>query len=114
LPWKRRNEEVNLKIFRNPDVMWKEEEEYKKQAYEALEKGKDVEELGTSVLYSGGTMISLNVLGTEIWKRCEGKTIDEIVAELVEMFDVEPHVLKKDAEDFINELKEKGFIYYEE
>jgi GeoRSP system PqqD family protein len=94
--------------------MWREEDEYKEQALEGLEKGDDVEEIGTSVLYSGGTMLSLNILGTEIWKRCEGKTIDEIVSELVEIFDVDPEVLKKDAAAFIDDLKEKDYLKYEE
>jgi GeoRSP system PqqD family protein len=102
-----------LKIFRNPDVMWREEEEYKQKALEGLEKGEDTGEIGTSVLYSGGEMLSLNILGTEIWKRCDGKTVDELVAELVEIFEVEPEVLKKDAMLFMDELKEKGYIKYE-
>lgn len=103
-----------MKIFRNPDVMWREEDKFKAQAYEGLEKGNDVENIGTSVLYSGGTMLALNILGTEIWKRCDGKTLDEIVPELTDQFDVDPHILKEDAMEFLSQLKEKGFIYYEE
>lgn len=94
--------------------MWREEDEYKEQVLEGLEKGEDVTETGTSVLYADGTMLSLNILGTEIWKRCDGKTIDEIASELVEIFEVEPEVLKNDALTFLDELKEKGYIKYEE
>ena len=103
-----------MKIYRNPDVMWREEDEYREQALEGLEKGDDVEDVGTSVLYSGGQMLSLNLLGTEIWKLCDGRTMDEIVSSLVESFEVDPEVLKKDAAAFVNELKEKKFIRYEE
>jgi len=103
-----------VKIFKNPDVMWREEDEYKEQACKGLEKGEDVEDVGTSVLYSGNTMLSLNLLGTEVWKLCEGKTIDEIVSELIKSFEVEHDVLKKDVAAFINELKEKDFVRYEE
>lgn len=103
-----------MRIFRNPDVMWREEDEYKKKALEGLDKGEDVEDVGTSVLYSGSSMLSLNILGTEIWKLCHGKTLDEIVSELVESFEVEPEVLKRDTTSFITELKEKGFVRYEE
>jgi GeoRSP system PqqD family protein len=103
-----------LKIYRNPDVMWREEDEYKEQALEGLEKGDDVEDVGTSVLYSGGQMLSLNLLGTEIWKLCDGRTIDEIVSALVESFEVEPEVLRNDVTAFVDELKEKKFIRYEE
>ncbi len=94
--------------------MWREEDEYREQALEGLEKGDDVEDVGTSVLYSGGQMLSLNLLGTEIWKLCDGRTMDEIVSSLVESFEVEPEVLKNDAAAFVDELKEKKFIRYEE
>ena len=40
-----------MKIFRNPDVMWREEEKYKEQVLKGLEKGDDVEYVVTSVLY---------------------------------------------------------------
>jgi len=116
LPWKKRIDRggYELKVFRNPDVMWREEEEYKQKALEELEKGEDAGEIGTSVLYSGGEMLSLNILGTEIWKRCDGRTFDEIVTELVELFDVETKVMKADAKAFMDELKEKGYIKYGE
>jgi pyrroloquinoline quinone biosynthesis protein D len=103
-----------MKIFRNTDVMWREEDKFKAQAYEGLEKGDDVENIGTSVLYSGGTMLALNILGTEIWKKCNGRTPDEIISELTDQFEVEPAILKEDVMKFLSELKEKGFIYYEE
>jgi GeoRSP system PqqD family protein len=73
-----------------------------------------VEDVGTSVLYLGGTVLSLNILGTEIWKLCDGRTVDEIVASLLQSFEVEPDVLDQDVRSFLQELKEKGFIHYEE
>ena len=103
-----------MKIFRNPDVMWREEDELKTQAYEGLEKGTDVENIGTSVLYLGGTMLALNILGTEIWKKCDGSTIDEIISGLTDRFDVEPAILHGDVSKFLSELAEKGFIYHED
>jgi pyrroloquinoline quinone biosynthesis protein D len=103
-----------MRVFRNPDVLWREEDEPKAQAYEELSKGEDVEEIGTSVLFSDGVMLSLNILGTEIWKRCEGWSMDEIIADLVEHFDVEPDVLRADTAAFLAELQQKGFIRYED
>ncbi len=94
--------------------MWREEDEFRKKAYEGLEKGDNVEDVGTSVLYADGQMLSLNLLGTEIWKRSDGKTIEEIVAELSGMFDVDPAVLREDVSSFLDDLKEKEYIYYEE
>jgi pyrroloquinoline quinone biosynthesis protein D len=102
-----------MKVFRNPDILWREEEESKTQAYDGLIKGDDVSEIGTSVLFSDGVMLSLNVLGTEIWKRCDGRSEDEIVSELTSLFDVDSDVLKKDARQFLSQLASKGFIRYE-
>ena len=70
-------------------------------------------EMGTSVLFSGGTMLSLNLLGTEIWKLCDGRSADEIVAELLPQFEVEEDMLRGDVQAFLDELAEKGFITYE-
>lgn len=102
------------RVFRNPKVMWREEDQLKEQAYEGLDKGGDVEDIGTSILYSGNTIVTLNILGSEIWKKCNGTTIEEIVKELTEQFDVDPTVLKDDVMKFLSDLEEKGLIYYEE
>ncbi len=102
------------RVFRNPKVMWREEDQLREQVYEGLEKGEDVENTGTSILYADNTIVTLNILGTEIWKQCSGITIDEIMSVLTGKFDVDPTVLKDDVMKFLSELKEKGLIYYEE
>jgi GeoRSP system PqqD family protein len=99
-----------VKIFRNPDAMWREEDEYKEQAYKGLDTGEDVAEIGTSIVLHSGKMHSLNVLGTEIWKLCDGKTVDDIVAELQKSFDVEENVLREDVIEFLKSMKEEGLI----
>ncbi len=103
-----------MKVFRNPDILWREEDDSKAEALDLLSKGEDASDVGTSVLFSDGIMLSLNILGTEIWKQCDGKSVDEIVSGLTAQFDVEPDVLKKDALQFLSELAAKGFIRYDE
>ena len=93
--------------------MWREEVDALADAQAGLDRGDDVEELGTSVLFSGGTMLSLNYLGTEIWKLCDGRGVDQIVAELLTQFEVEEDVLREDVEAFLGELAAKGFVTYE-
>ena len=100
------------KVFRNPDVMWREEDDSRAEVLEGLEKGSDVEEIGTSLLFADGLMVTLNLLGTEIWKLCDGRSIDEIVATLLDGFEVEPTVLKQDVQTFLQDLEQKGFIFY--
>lgn len=102
------------KVYRNPKVMWREEDQMKEQVYEGLDKGEDVENMGTSILYSDNIIVTLNILGSEIWKKCNGTTIEEIVTELTEQFDVDPTVLKDDVIKFLYDLEKKGLIYYEE
>ncbi len=103
-----------MKVYRNPDILWREEDESREEAYAGLSKGWNVADVGTSVLFSDGIMVSLNLLGTEIWKRCDGRTVDELLAELTTQFDVEPDVLREDALPFLAELEKKGFIRCEE
>lgn len=103
-----------MKVFRNPEILWREEDDSRAAAMESLAKGDDVVDVGTCVLFSDGIMLSLNILGTEIWKRCDGRSVDEIVSELTMEFDVEPAVLREDALAFLSELEQKGFIRYEE
>jgi len=100
------------KIRRNPDVMWREEDEALSAAQEALDRGEDAGEIGTSVLFSGGSMLSLNLLGTEIWKLCDGRSVDDLVAELLPLFEVEEAQLRVDIRAFLSELAEKGFVTY--
>lgn len=103
-----------MKIFRNPDVLWREEDESKAEVFEGFSHGDDVSEIGTSVLFSDGIMLSLNILGTEIWKQCDGKTLEELSNALLDQFEVEPDVLRKDMIAFLAELKEKDFVRYED
>jgi len=99
-----------MKIFRNPEAMWREEDKYKEQAYEGLDKGEDVSDVGTSIILYSGKMHSFNLLGTEIWKLCDGRTVEDIVSELGERFDVEEEILRKDVDSFLRNLREEGLV----
>ena len=100
------------RIVRNPDILWREEDEAIEEATALLESGGEATEIGTAILFSDGTMVTLNLLGTEIWKRCEGLTEDEIVAELLQEFEVEEEILRSDVAVFLKELTEKRYISY--
>ncbi len=100
------------RIQRNPDILWREEEEAIEEANSLLEKGEDAGEIGTAILFSDGTMVTLNLLGTEIWKRCEGLTKEELIADILQDFDVEEAVLHADVTTFLHELEEKRYISY--
>lgn len=100
------------KVYRNPDVMWREEEDSRAEVFEGLEKGHEVGEIGTSLLFADGLMVTLNLLGTEIWKLCDGRSTDDIVTTLLEEFDVDVTVLTQDVQAFLQDLEQKGFIFY--
>ena len=100
------------RIHRNPDILWREEDDALEEANALLESGGEAAEIGTAILFSDGTMVTLNLLGTEIWKRCDGLTEDEIVTELLQEFDVEERVLRNDVASFLHELADKRYISY--
>jgi len=100
-----------MKVFRNPDAMWREEDKFREQAYSGLGKGEDVSDVGTSVVLYSGKMFSFNLLGTEIWRLCDDKTVEDIISELRESFEVEEGVLRKDVSAFLENLKKEGLIY---
>lgn len=102
------------RVHRDPEVLWREEDASRAQAYAGLATGEDTGAIGTSVLFSDGVMLTLNVLGTEIWKRCDGRSVDEIVADLLQEFDAAPDVIRSDALAFLAELEHRGFIRYED
>ncbi len=100
-----------MKIYRNPDAKWREEDKYREQAYEGLSNGKDVSDIGTSIVLHSGKMHSFNLLGTEIWKLCDGRTVEEIVAELKEKFEVDEATLQRDVVAFLEHLKKEGLVH---
>ncbi|HEY3309010.1 MAG TPA: GeoRSP system PqqD family peptide chaperone [Desulfuromonadaceae bacterium] len=102
------------KIQRNPEVLWREEDDSRQEALAGLDQGQDVADIGTSLLFHNGQMVSLNILGTEIWKLCDGRTASEIIATLFDSFEVEENELTADVAAFLDELAEKGFIDYGE
>lgn len=93
------------RIIRNPDVLWRRE------SY--ADEGATQEEAVAAILFSGGSMLSLNEFGIELWELCDGRTVDDMVAALMTEFDVEEDVLRTDIMEFLDSLSQKGFIRYE-
>lgn len=92
------------RIYRNPDVLWRRESD---------EEGTSQEDAVAAILFSGGSMLSLNEFGIELWELCDGLTVDEMVASLLPELDVAEEILRSDIMDFLNSLSQKGFIRYE-
>ncbi len=93
------------RVFRNPDVLWRRESD--------SGKGGSAEETVAAILFSGGTMLSVNELGLEVWQLCDGRTVDEMITSLESEFDVDETVLVVDVQAFLESLQQKGFIRYE-
>jgi GeoRSP system PqqD family protein len=58
-------------------------------------------------------MHTLNEVGSFIWQVCDGRRLDEIVAAVVEEFDVEASAARADVEAFTKELVEKRMLRVE-
>lgn len=102
------------RVFRCEEVLWREEDEARAEVDGKLADGGDIADIGTSILFAGGQIVGLNLLGTEIWKLCDGRSVDEIVTRLLEKFEVAEEVLRADVASFLAELAGKGFISYGE
>jgi len=100
------------RLHRNPDILWREEDDAVAEAHALNANGGEAGEIATAILFADGVMVTLNLLGSEIWKRCEGLTKDELIATLIEEFDVDEAVLRADVASFLTELAEKRYIFY--
>ncbi|HEX9861588.1 MAG TPA: GeoRSP system PqqD family peptide chaperone [Nitrospirota bacterium] len=103
------------RIGRNPDVIWREEEEARDEVISAMGRGEDASAEGTVLLIVSGMMHQLNILGGEIWKLLDGD-VDEktVVDRLHEIFDVDRETLEADVHAFLEDLGTRGWIEYEQ
>jgi GeoRSP system PqqD family protein len=93
------------RVFRNPDVLWRRESDESEEAGQ--------EEAVAAILFSGGSMLSINEFGIELWEMCDSRTVDEIVESLKDEYDVDVELLRSDILSFLENLSQKGFIRYE-
>lgn len=96
---------TEAKFDRNPDVVWQQGEESMK------EDGDDrSDEVTTSVIQVNENVMSLNEMGTKIWKLCDGRTISEMTGILTESHDVAPEELRNNLTYFLHNLEKFGFV----
>ena len=100
-------------IRRNPDVVWREEEEARQEIINAMERGEDASSEGTVLLVVSGMMHQLNILGGEIWKLADGRDEDGIIDELMQVFEVDRETLSTDVRAFLEDLSFRGWISHE-
>jgi GeoRSP system PqqD family protein len=102
-----------MRVFRQDDVMWREETDQMKRALSELYAGRDAGDITTGILFRAGRMFALNIIATDIWKLCDGRTPREIAEELAERFEADPEIIEQDVLNLLEELKEAGFVRYE-
>ena len=100
-------------IRRNPDVVWREEEEARQDIINAMERGEDASSEGTVLLIVSGMMHQLNILGGEIWKLADGRDEESMVDELMQVFEVDRETLSTDVHAFLEDLSFRGWISHE-
>lgn len=95
------------KPLRNPAVVWREEPSGRAR----IEAGSPSGETPCLTLVHLGTMFQLNLVGAEIWKRCDGTmTREEIVEAILPSMEVEPEVLARDVAAFLEEMRSRGWL----
>lgn len=66
--------------------------------------------IGNAVADFNG-MINLNSVGAFLWNRLESETtFDEVLRAMLEEYDVEESVARKDLESFVNELSQSNLL----
>jgi len=99
---------------RRPNIAWREEKEARQEVVAALEEGREAADEGTLVLVDAGQVFELNLLGADIWKLCDGRrSVEEIVDELQQGYEVGRRELESDVRDFLEEMKERGWLLTE-
>ncbi|RME38531.1 MAG: pyrroloquinoline quinone biosynthesis peptide chaperone PqqD [Deltaproteobacteria bacterium] len=98
---------------RRGDIVWRHETRREQELLEAQERGEDISDMGTVILVADGAMHQLNLLGGEIWRRCDGTaTVGEIVRALAGEYDVDAAELDADVREFLTDLQQRGWIDY--
>lgn len=89
------------RYFREPAAAWRDE---------PPADGDSEDPIASIVLYRG-QLVSLNVLGTEVWKLCDGRSAEEMVAALLPEFDVAGDELAQDVAAFLESLVAQGLVH---
>jgi pyrroloquinoline quinone biosynthesis protein D len=65
----------------------------------------------TVLLYPEG-IVELNETADEILSRCDGRTLGEIVCELVEVYEADSNALVADVRDTLSELERRKLVEF--
>lgn len=69
--------------------------------------------VGAAAMQSNG-LIVLNDVGALVWKLFSaGKTMDEVVAAIMDEYDASEETIRRDVEELTDKLVEKGLAYAE-
>ena len=56
-------------------------------------------------------LLTLNETGSAIWELLDGRTVDEIAAEIHRLFEVEPKQALQDTIEFVETMEQRGLAY---
>lgn len=55
----------------------------------------------------------LNRIGSFLWERCEGATLDELTAAVCARYEVDGDTARRDVEAFVDDLRARGLVSLE-
>lgn len=103
------------RLNRNPEIVWRIEKRRQQAVLDKLEAGEEIEDEGTVILLISGMMHQLNLLGGMIWNLCDGtRTIEQIITEIKEEFDVDDETVRADVQGFVDDLLERKWLRYDQ
>lgn len=103
--------ELSDRYCRRRGLPWREEPDAARDAYAALEGGRDASADGTLLIVENGQITELNILGGEIWKLCDGtRDVGAIVEELLPRFEIGRDEFVRDVGEFLADLVARGWL----
>ena len=98
-------------LQRNPDVVWRDEPDQKREILDALERGEAVADRGWVLVVDGGQMVELNLLAGEIWCLLDGsRDLGAVAAALAEQFDAPLEEIRGDVEELVADFSRRGWL----
>jgi GeoRSP system PqqD family protein len=87
-----------FRYLRNPAVLWREE----RHGGEGGE--------AAALLYLDTDIVTINGVGLDVWRLCDGMTVDEIVDRLMEAYEIDRQTLTDDVLRFLGEMAERRLV----
>lgn len=106
--------DTEKKPLRNPEAIWRYNEEREQEIVKGLTNGEEVDDSRVVVVSLKGKLYNFSLIAAKIWNLCDGKmSIRDISKELSKIFDADPQIILEDVVEFVLENQERNLLLVE-